>query len=524
VTALFGLETQQRKGDNFYAQRNLAFGMDYLFAGVTDSQVGGMSSNLNDVYKFANSATFGRLNYTFADKYIIEGQFRYDGSSKFAKGHQWGFFPSGSVGWRASEESFFKSIDALSFISQLKLRASYGVLGDDGDLQFDWATGYSYPATGDNPELGYYNHYAPGAVFGSQFTYAVTPLALPNQQITWFTSKMLDLGMDFEAWNGLFGFSFDYFDRHRDGLFARATGALPTAVGATAPRENLNSDRYFGIDLELNHRNVIGEFKYKVKAIGTITRQKYLVGSENGPYGNSYDKWRHDNLNNRFQGVQFGYESAGRYTGWDDIWNYPIFKENNTLPGDYKYLDWNGDGEINAADEHPFAYDQTPWVNFSLAYDCSYRNFDLNFLLQGTALGSMQYQEPLYGIWGTNGGGTLTQFLDRWHPSDPGANIWDPETQWVAGYYAYTGRYPIANSTFNRVSTAYLRLKSIEFGYTLPKKIKAFSTMNLRVFANAYNLFTITGVKFVDPEHSDDDLGRLYPINKTYSIGISARL
>ena len=152
--------------------------------------------------------------------------------------------------------------------------------------------------------------------------------------------------------------------------------------------------------------------------------------------------------------------------------------------------------------------------------DFAYKNFDLNILFQGSALGSMEYKEPLYNIWGENGGGALEQFLNRWHPTDPLADPYDPKTQWVSGHYGYTGHYPKGNSEFNRVSTAYLRLKSIEIGYTLPR-IKALSTMNLRIFANAYNLFTITGVKFVDPEHPDDDLGRMYPLNKTYTVGMS---
>jgi hypothetical protein len=237
-------------------------------------------------------------------------------------------------------------------------------------------------------------------------------------------------------------------------------------VGTGAPRENLNSDRQFGIDLELSHRNRIGELSYTVKAIGTITRRKHLVAVEKGPWGNSYDRWRNDNLNNRYQGVQFGYESAGRYTNWEDIWSYPIYKDRDILPGDYKYEDWNGDGEINGQDEHPYAYDQTPWLNFSLAYNCTFKSFDLSFLFQGTAMGSMQYKEPLYAIWGTNGGGTLEQYTDRWHPVDPQADPYNPETEWAGGYYGYTGRYARDNSEFNRVSTAYLRLKSIELGYT----------------------------------------------------------
>lgn len=519
VGAVIGWEAQKRTGDNFYALRNLAFSMPYLLAGVTDGQVGAMNSGSGDLYESANEAMIGRLNYSYQDRYLLEGQFRYDGSSKFAKGHRWGFFPSVSAGWRVSEEPFFKSIEALKFINQLKLRASYGVLGDDGSLEYDWAMGYTYPSTSGNVENGYYNQYAPGYIFGNQFIYGATPLALPNENITWFKSKTFDVGVDLSAWDGLLGVSFDYFNRYRTGRFARRTGALPTVVGATAPRENLDSDRQIGLELELTHRNKIGDLTYNLKGIATITRQKYLTASEKGPYGNSYDKWRNDNLTNRYQGFQFGYTSAGRYNSWEDIWGYKIFKERDILPGDYKYEDWNGDGEINSLDEHPFAFDQTPWLNFSLNVGMEYKNFDFSMLLQGSALGSMEYKEPLYSIWGTNGGGTLTQYLDRWHPVNPEADPYSPSTEWIPGYYAYTGRYPFSNSAFNRVSTAYLRLKSIEIGYTLPR-ITKMSNVSLRIYANAYNLVTFTGVKFVDPEHPDDDLGRMYPLNKTYTLGM----
>ncbi len=525
VEALVGWETQRRTGDNFFAQRNLAFAMEYLLGGVEEGESSGMATGFNDLYDLAYNSLIGRLNYTFGDRYIVEGQFRYDGSSRFAPGHQWGFFPSASAGWRVSEEPFFTSITALSFVDQLKFRASYGEMGDDfvnsNDAPYDWIAGYTYPAAGGNAEKGYYNQYAPGYMFGGQFIYGVDRLPIPNELITWYTARTFDVGIDFEGWNGLFGFSLDYFNRHVDGVFSRRTGDFPSVVGATAPRENLNSSRQFGLDLELSHRNTIGEFRYQVKAIGTITRNKYLVATQNGPYGNSYDQWRHDNLNDRYQGVQFGYEAAGRYQNWEDIWSYPIYKERDVLPGDYKYVDWNGDGEINGLDEHPFAFDQTPWMNFSLGFNGSYKHFDLSLLLQGSALGSMEYREPLYSIWGSNGGGTLTQYLDRWHPVDPLADPYDPATEWVSGYYGYTGHYPRGNSEFNRVSTDYLRLKSVELGYTLPR-VSALSSLDVRVFANAYNLLTMTNVKFVDPEHPDSDLGRLYPLNKTYTVGISA--
>jgi TonB-linked SusC/RagA family outer membrane protein len=519
VGAMLGAEYQRNLGDNFYAQRNLAFAMPYLFAGVSEDQLGGMDSGSGTLYDTINAALIGRVNYSFSDRYLLEAQFRYDGSSKFAKGHQWGFFPSVSAGWRVSEEDFIKNNDALNWISQLKLRASYGVLGDDGDQEYDWAMGYTYPATGENEAGGFSTGYAPGWIFDNQFILGVSPLALPNLNTTWFTSKTMDLGFDFEAWDGLLGISYDYYDRYREGMFARKTGALPTVVGATAPRENLDSDKHMGMELEIKHRNKIGDFTYSLRGIVTITRQEYLTASGKGPYANSYDRWRNDNLTNRYQGVQFGYESNGRYANWDDIWNETLYHERDVLPGDYKYVDWNGDGEINSLDEHPYAYDQTPWLNYSLNGEFQWKGFDFSILFQGSALGSMAYREPLYSIWGKNGGGALKQYLDRWHPTDADADPYDPATSWIQGYYAYTGHSPYENSSFNRVSTAYLRLKSVEIGYTIPKLPN--SSVGLRIYANAYNMLTFTGVKFVDPEHPDDELGRLYPLSKTVTLGMS---
>lgn len=518
IAAVVGMETQRRTGDNFYAMRNLAFSSPYLFNGVEEGQVA--NSATGGIYSANYNAFIGRLNYSFAQRYLIEGQFRYDGSSKFAKGHRWGFFPSVSLGWVVSEEPWFKNIEFLKGVDQLKLRASYGEMGDDSGANYDWVAGYTYPSTSGNSEKGYYNQYTPGFIFGSQFVYAATPMAIPNELISWYKAKTFNVGVDFDTNNKLFGFSLDYFSRKMTGLYEYRTSVFPTVIGAKPPRENANSSRNFGMELELRHHNRIGRnFVYNVKGIVTITRQKYLTAIQNGPYANAYDQWRNDNLNNRYQGVQFGYEGNGRYQNWDEIWNETLYHEKDLLPGDYKYLDWNGDGEINSQDEHPYAFDQTPWMNYSLSVDCAYKGFDFSMLWQGSALGSMSYEEPLYSIWGQNGGGALEQYWDRWHPADENADPYDPNTKWVKGYYAYTGHYPSANSTFNRVSTAYLRLKQIELGYTLPKW-KVFPSLNLRVYANAYNLLTITGVKFVDPEHPSDDLGRLYPLNRTYTFGV----
>ena len=521
VGATFGYEAQRRKGDNYYLTGDLAFSSPYLTAlkDKTTSTYVDLNTGIGSFYDLAYQALIGRVNYAYDNRYLFEAQFRYDGSSKFAPGHQWGFFPSASLGWRLSEEPFFKNCSWLNFINQFKFRVSYGSLGDDSSLNYEWISGYTYPSTGINGTNGYFNGYAPVYLIGGEMVYGVDTSTLPNTNITWLKSRTFNVGVDFEAWNGMLGITFDYFIRSRDGVFGQNTSSLPTVVGSSAPVENLNSDRNIGLELELSHRHKVGDFSYGLTGIVTVTRRQNLKAYGQGPYGNSYDRWRNDNLTNRYQGIQFGYESAGRYTSWEDIWSYDIYKEGDILPGDYKYLDWNGDGEISSLDEHPYAFDQTPWMNYSLSFNCEWKGIDFSMLFQGSALGSYMYDEPLYSIWGSNGGGALEQFLDRWRPSGEYTDPYDQSLTWISGNYAYTGHSPQKNSSFNRVSTSYLRLKSIELGYTIPKLRK--SSFGLRVFVNAYNLLTLTGVKYVDPEHPDSDYGRMYPLNKTVSLGMN---
>ena len=521
VGATIGYEAQKRDGDNFYAFGDLAFSSPYFTAlrDNTTSTFLGIDSGNSACFDLAYQAVIGRLNYGFDNRYLVEAQFRYDGSSKFAPGHQWGFFPSVSLGWRISEEPFFKNCSALDPINQFKVRFSYGTLGDDNGLNYEWVNGYQYPAQSSNGENGYNNQFAPGYVIDGEFVYGVDTYPLPNRDITWLTSRTLNFGVDFEAWQGKFGFTVDYFQRSRDGVFGQNNSGLPTIVGSSAPVENLNSDRNFGLELELSHKNRVGDFNYSIVGMMTITRKMNLKAFGQGPYGNSYDRWRHDHLTYRNQGVQFGYEAVGRYESWHDIWASNIYTEGNTLPGDYIYEDWNGDGEINHLDEHPYAFDQTPWMNYSLSFGCDWKGLDFSLLLQGSAMGSFMYDEPLYSIWGANGGGALEQFMDRWHPVGNYTDVYDPSLEWVPGHYAFTGHSPRKDSGFNRVSTAYLRVKSIELGYTIPK-IKN-SSFGLRVYVNAYNPLTFTGVKYVDPEHPDSDHGRMYPLNKTVTLGLN---
>lgn len=506
-------ETQKRQGDNFSAQRDLALPLPYLFAGLPLNQYGGM--NTGGLYEYTNLGLAGRLNYAYKGKYLAELLFRNDGSSRFGNGYQWGFFPGGSVGWRISEEGFFKDINALSFVQQLKLRASYGITGDDGAAAYQWASGYNYPTGTDS------RNFTGGYVFGGNFIASASNKGIINPAISWYTSQTFDAGIDFVGWNGLLGITVDYFVRKRKDLLAQRNGGIPTVVGAALPQENLNSDMNYGYDFEVSHNNNIGDVFYSLKGIFSYARVKALY-VERAPNGSSYSNWR-NNQNDRLQNIWWGYTGNGRFESWEDIWNSPTYIARGTLPGDYRYEDWNGDGEINGLDNHPYQLSSTPWINYGLSANLSYKGIDLFLLFQGAALSTVQYVEQLQiPMWGSGESGAMVQFMDRWHTKDPNADPYDPKSEWIPGYYANTGTLADANSSYNAVNGSYLRLKSIELGYTLPGKwTKKAGIKNTRFYVNGYNLLTATKVRYIDPEHPNDTYGYLYPLNKTVSVGLN---
>lgn len=195
VGALLLYEESVNQNDNFYALRELGISMDYLLAGNSLNQIGFMDKN--NLWKTVNKGLVGRVNYDYKSKYMLEFSFRYDGSSKFAKGHQWGFFPGGSIGWRISEEPFIKESSALSFIDNLKLRASYGMMGDENASSYQFLTGYDFPASSN------YREYPGGSIFDGGFVPALGFRQLPNELLTWYTVKTANIGLDAELWKGM---------------------------------------------------------------------------------------------------------------------------------------------------------------------------------------------------------------------------------------------------------------------------------------------------------------------------------
>ena len=523
VSGLLLFEEAHSVGDNIRAARDFSIPLPYLFAGNSANQLG--TANANGLTESASQALVGRFNYDYKGRYLLEFAFRYDGSSKFPSHSRWGFFPSASVGWRMSEESFIK--DKLPFINNLKLRGSYGKMGDDSVADYQFISGYDYPNTdGDR-----YNKTPKGYFFNGSFMNSLGFRAVANPNITWYTVKTLNVGIDADLWNGLLGVSFDLFQRDRDNLMANRIATIPGTFGAAMPKENLESDRTKGFEVELRHRNRVGQVNYSVSGNIAITRSMWRY-KERTPSGNSYDNWR-NNLTNRYNDIWFGYGADGRYTSWEQIANSHIFAGNATLPGDYVYEDWNGDGTIDDMDRYPIATTTNstaanfqdkknyPLMNFGLTLSAQWKGFDVNMTFQGAAMSYVSYGEQLSAPLQFNGN-ALDMFLDRWRPVDPKQDPYDPSCQWISGYYSYGGTTPDLNSEFSIQKGTYLRLKTAEIGYTLPKNCLSFiGIKNLRIYMNGYNLFTITGVKGVDPERPAELYGYMYPLNRTYNFGAS---
>lgn len=499
VKASLVFEERHDKTDDMWAKKEFSIDVDQFFAGnALNSQV-----TSNGLIEDDNQNVIGKFNYGYMSKYLAEFGFNYGGSSKFPVGKRWGFFPYVSAGWRISEEDFFKK--EFPFITSLKVRGSWGQMGDDGALSFQFLTGYNYPS-------GSY-------VFGDKVVSGLGFRGMPNPNITWYTVTTKNIGFDLDIKDGLITTQIDFFQRDRSGLLGTRLLTIPGTVGADLPQENLNSDMRRGFEIVLGHAKRTGDFQYSVSAHTTYTRGQ-VTYKERPKDGNSYLRWRNDPVN-RWDNIAWGYHYIGQFRSYEEIYNSPLQddKGNTTLrPGDLKYEDVNKDGIIDGLDLVPIGRSFTPDINFGLSANISWKGFDLNLLFQGAANFNLEYRgylkTPLR--WGRN---SLSQFMDRWHRED----LFDPESPWEKGYFPSTNG-PASNdwsSEFWSPDASYLRLKNMEIGYTRDILINN-STIPFRIYIKGFNMFTWSKVKFLDPEE-DSDPYHPYPLMKVYTLGVNIK-
>ena len=522
VTATLLYEEGYRRGGyGISAFREFEIPLPYLFVGNAENQQG----NGGGIDENASRAFVGKLNYDYAGKYIAQLAFRYDGSSKFPKDKQWGFFPSVELGYRISEEAFIK--DNFSFVHNVKFRGSWGRLGDDATSNFQFIEGFDYPQSYHNRQ-----NLPRGSVFGNTFVNAIGFRNAPNMDLTWSTSDLFNLGIDVDLWNKLFGFTVDLFQRNRDGLMAAPSAIIPDTFGSGISNANLEADLTKGFEVELRHYNRIGDFRYHANGSVSMTRSMWTKRVM-PDRSHSRDYWR-NNYIDRYRDIWFGRGAAGVYKSYSEIAN-SIYANSGSLPGDPIYEDWNGDGIINGEDDYPIFTTTSagsglpggindgrnyPLMYFSLNLGGQWKWFDFNLLFQGASMANVGYGEQLLKPLEWDGN-ALDILFDRWHPVDPKKDPYDPSNEWISGYYPYGKTRASENSAFTIQDGTYLRLKSAELGFTAPKNrfFTKVGIKELRVYVNAYNLLTFTGVRGLDPEKPNETYGYLYPLNRTFNFG-----
>jgi len=409
-----------------------------------------------------------------------------------------------------------------SVLNDLKFRGSYGLLGDDRNLigAFSYIPGYNYN-TGT-------------AIIGGNPVVTSRDKGIVTTNVSWLKSKIFDVGAEFSLLNSHLNGTVDYFYRKRTGLLGRKYDVvLPSEVGFDLPQENLNSDAQYGEEISLNYNNKIGAFSYNIGGNFSYSRSKDL--SQYKPlFNNSLDQYR-NSAANRYSHIDWGYQVIGQFTSQEQINNYKINNDNRgnitLLPGDLMYKDQNGDGRIDQYDERPigFGYGTQPNINFGFQLGGAYKGFDFHADFSGGA-GYTWFQNYETRWAFQNTGNLNTIFEDRWHH----AVYNDVNSPWIPGKYPANRFNPgfghadyelngQRNSTYWLHNVKYLRVRTLELGYSLPANLLTkVKIRRARFYVNAYNMFSFDNLKQfgVDPETTDDN-GLQFPQSKVLNFGVN---
>ena len=459
-----------------------------------DATTAGNSSNR---YELAQLSYVYRVNYSYDNRYLIELNGRYDGTSRFRPESRWGFFPSASAGWRISEESFFEP--AKTVVDDMKLRVSYGTMGNQSIGSY-----YPYVAA-VNSLSGTVNYW-----FDKNLTTGIAQAQLANELITWEKSKQFDVGLDLTLFKSRLSLTADYYIRNISGMLQQFD--LPDFVGMSAPWQNAGSMRNNGWEVSIGWQDKIGDLSYYVKA--NLSDVKNTVTNL---YGKEYDSSPTITREGEALGSYYGYVADGYFQSQEEIDMADcVYGGNkaNIKPGYIRYVDVNHDGEINSKDRVILG-NSTPRYEYSFTLGGQWKGIDLSLFFQGVGKRDLYYSgagaRPL-----VQNSTIFKSQLDTWSPENP-----DAEYPLLLVDAGSTNMNNIVSSFWIK-SGAYLRLKNLTVGYTLPKKwTNRVSIDNLRLYFTASNLFTInSGYKGYDPETGVTS-GAMYPVMKTFNFGIN---
>lgn len=457
----------------------------------------GQGANGSYSESWAIRSFFGRFNYSFADRYLLELNLRRDLSSRFHKDNRNAWFPSMSAAWRISEESFMRDV---KWVSNLKLRGSYGTLGNEnstpvGNYENYLVNDQNYYSFEGVPVNGIYQKNA------------------SNRATSWEKVKMTNIGLDASFLKGKLDVTVDYFIKKTDGILIKRDN--PATFGLEPAWINGGSTRNRGIELTLSHSNTIGkDFHYDVTVnVSKIKNEIIDMGGVDSRISGFYIEKVGESV-----GAFFGYETDGLYTEEDEKNNYPKLYA-QTKPGDIKYRDANNDGVINQDDRRVLGND-VPWFNYGINLNLGYKGIDFSVITYGVSdVDIYLNNEASYAFF--NGAGVKSYHMQRWTKENPDPRAAYPRL--LIGADATQNNNQ--NSSFWLYNAAYFRIRAISLGYTLPAKwTKRAAMQSARIYLSANNPFTIMSdkrLKDYDPEMSS---GRgTYPGVKTWAVGVNVK-
>ncbi|MET4081408.1 TonB-linked SusC/RagA family outer membrane protein [Pedobacter sp. UYP30] len=490
---------------------------------------------------YALASQFARLNYKYKDKYLITGTVRRDGSSKFAKDHQYGVFPSVSAAWRVKSEDFLKDVDA---ISDLKFRVGYGEVGNQGGIGlFKYLSQYSTGGSvlsADNVGYPFGGVYQPGIVLA----------ALPNPNLKWETSRQTDIGLDAGFLGGKINLTVDYYSKESKDFLLPVP--VPPQTGYTRADRNVGAIKNSGFEFSAEYRESAKPFKYGINLNVTTVNNKLLslatgqdaitnlsgLGFPNVG-GNTWVTFSNSRIGGPV-GEFYGFRSDGIFQSQAEIDALnakagagSFYQFEKTVPGDRKFKDLNGDGKVTDADREALG-SPIPTLFSGLTLDASYKNFDVNLFFYASVGGKIfNYAARTQETFGATQGGIGIEnvgteyYLNSWTPDRP------------SNRYARVTKADLNGNT--RPSDVYvengdyLRLRNMQIGYTLPSLISSkFAVSRARIYVSAQNLFTITKYSGLDPEiglpagdngarnvtAAGVDVGT-YPSSRLYTLGLN---
>ncbi len=488
IGVMVGYEQRQANYDTFRASRSnyVSTALPQLFAGSSDKN---NQANDGTASEAARMNYFGRASYDYAGKYLAQFIFRYDGSQNFPKDKRFGFFPGVSLGWRLSEEEFMKRFE---FVNNLKIRGSYGEMGNDQVAAFQYLTSF-----------GYGNNY----VIGKNDVTGLVQTGVPNPNITWEIAKTSNLGIDATLWKGLLGVEFDLFKTRRSNILTKRTAVIPDYTGLLLPDENVGIVENKGFELVLSHSNTIGGLKYSLNGNVSFARNKVVYADE-APAAEPYQL-----ATGRPMGAQLLYNAIGIFKNQTEIDAYPHYI--GARPGDIKYEDVNKDGVISSLDQIRINQTAVPEIVYGFNASFEYKNFDLTVLLQGQENANVNFGSYFTVMSTSLGGISAWRAENHWAP-DNATNATMPRAS-VEMWNNNTN-----SSTQWSVDAGFLRLKNLELGYNLPSRIsEKFKMQKLRIYVSGNNLAILydhMSKMGFDPETNSF---WYYPQQRTFNIGVS---